>query len=301
MKYLNYTLVLVLSLALFASCGNKSKKEQTSGTFDIQDYIKTAETIDPSLNSVEQVFRILEMVNAEYYDVLCNDPYSAHAYKASYPIAAANLGIYMTDILYHFYGEADETMYLTFAAAQELAKHIGVESEFGAWTIEKLEGSTIHRDTITLLFNTLLSDSEKYGSEQELVFVHTAFLTGSFVEKVHITGNLLKQKLLMEDMTQEDEGDIRELLVIYLNQLNPSTGVLYDAFLRQQDQLKEIIVLSTFEKLKALSEHLIELKPTLAVAPISEISTNADLKTSFQLIENLRNVLVTATEVTAAE
>ena len=34
----------------------------------------------------------------------------------------------------------------------------------------------------------------------------------------------------MEEKTQEDEGDIRELLVIYLNQLNPSTGVLYDAF-----------------------------------------------------------------------
>jgi hypothetical protein len=245
MKYLNHTLVLVLSLALFASCGNQSKKEQTTDTFDIQDYIKTAETIDPSLNSVEQVFSILDMVNAEYYDVLTNDPYSAHAYKESYPVAAANLGIYVTDILYHFYGEATETMYLTFSAAQELAKYIGVESKFGAWTIEKLEGSTLNRDTITMMFNTLLADSENYNSEQEMVFVHTAFLTGSFVEKVHITGNLLKYKLEMEDMTEEDEGDIRELLVIYLNQLNPSTGVLYDAFYRQQDQLEGIVVLNT--------------------------------------------------------
>jgi len=294
MKYLNHTLVLVLSLALFASCGNKTKKDQTSGTYDIQDYIKTAETIDPSLNSVEQVFSILDMVNAEYYDVLTNDPYSAHAYKASFPIAAANLGIYVTDILYHFYGEATETMYLTFSAAQELAMYIGVESEFGAWTIEKLEGSTLHRDTITHMFNSLLSDSQKYGSEKEMVFVHTAFLTGSFVEKVHITGNLLKQKLLVEEKSQEDEGDIRELLVIYLNQLNPSTGVLYDAFLRQQDQLKEIIVLTTFEQLKVLSEHLLELKSELAVASIDEIASNEDLKTSFQLIENLRELLVTA-------
>lgn len=296
MKYLNYTLVLVLSLALFASCGNKNKKEQTTSTFDIQDYIKTAETIDPSLNNVEQVFSILEMVNAEYYDVLTNDPYSAHAYKASYPIAAANLGIYVTDILYHFYGEAPETMYLSFQAAQELAQHIGVESEFGAWTIEKLEGSTLHRDTITLLFNTLLADSENYQSEQEMVFVHTAFLTGSFVEKVYITGNLLKQKLLVEEKSQEDEGDIRELLVIYLNQLNPSTGVLYDAFLRQQDQLKEIVVLSTFEQLKALSDHLIELKAELAVAAVEDIAANEDLKTSFELIANLRELLVTAGE-----
>jgi len=294
MKYLNHTLALVISLALFSSCGNKGKTDQSSGTFDIQDYIKTAETIDPSLNSVEQVFSILDMVNAEYYDVLTNDPYSAHAYKTSYPIAAANLGVYVTDILYHFYGEATETMYLTFSAAQELAKFIGVESEFGAWTIEKLEGSTLHRDTITMLFNKLLTDSEKYQSEQEMVFVHTAFLTGSFVEKVHITGNLLKHKLEVEDKTQEDEGDIRELLVIYLNQLNPSTGILYDAFLRQQDQLKEIEVLNAFEQLKALSEQMSELKSELAVAPISEIAANKELKTSLQLIENLRDGIVSS-------
>ena len=294
MKYLNYTLTLVLAIALFTSCGSNKKKEQSSDTFSIEDYIKAAETIDPTINSVDQIFDIMYMVNAEYYDVLTNDPYNAHSYKTSFPIAAANLGIYMVDILYHLYGEETETMYLSFQAAQELAKHIGVESEFGAWTFEKLEGSTMQRDTITRMFNALLTDSENYSSEKEMVFVHTAFLTGSFVEKVHITGSLLNQKMMVEDLSQEDEGDIRELLVIFMNQLNPSSSILYDAFVKQQDQLEGLVVLSTFEKLRDLSDHLIELKPTLAVAPISDIKANEDLKTAFQLIENLRSVLVTA-------
>jgi len=294
MKYLNFTLTLVLSLALLASCGTGKKKEQSSETFNIEDYIKAAETIDPTINSVEQIFDIMYMVNAEYYDVLTNDPYNAHSYKGSFPIAAANLGIYMVDILYHFYGEATETMYLSFQAAQELAMHIGVESEFGSWTFEKLEGSTMQRDTITRMFNALLVDSENYGSEKEMVFVHTAFLTGSFVEKVHITGNLLKQKLMIDELSQEDEGDIRELLVIFMNQLNPSSSILYDAFVKQEDQLEGLVVLTTFEKLRDLSDHLIKLKPTLAVAPISEIKANEELETAFQLIGNLRSVLVTA-------
>ncbi len=118
-----------------------------------------------------------------------------------------------------------------------------------------------------------------------MVFIHTAFLTGSFVEKVYITGSLLKQKMLVEEKSQEDEGDIRELLVIFMNQLNPSTSILYDAFVKQQEQLEGIVVLSTFEKLKDLSDHLIELKPTLAVAPISEIAANEDLNTAFELIK----------------
>ncbi|MDF1576490.1 MAG: hypothetical protein P1P86_14980 [Bacteroidales bacterium] len=294
MKNFNFTLILLFSFAFFSSCVNNKQKEQSSAAFDIQDYITAAETIDPTINSVDQVFDILRMVNAEYYDVLTNDPYKAHSYKSSFPVAAANLGIYMVDIMYHFYGEATETMYLAFSAARELARHVGVDSEFGLWTFEKMEGSTMQRDTITMMFNQLLEESEQYGSEKEMVFIHTAFLTGSFVEKVYITGNLLKQKMLVEDKSREDEGDIRELLVIFVNQLNPSTSVLYDAFLKQQEQLEGLVVLSTFERLKVLSGHLTELKPTLAVAPVGEIAANEDLNTAFELIENLRSVLVTA-------
>ena len=252
--------------------------------------------MDPNLNKVDQVFTILDMVRAEYYDVLTNDPYSAHSYKSSYPIAAANLGIYMTDIIYHFYGEAEETMFLTFSAAQELAKFLGLESDFAAWTIERLEGSTVNRDTITQMFNKLLVDSKNFSSEKETVFVHTAFLTGSFIEKVYITGNLLKQKMQAGELTKEDEGDIRELLVIYLNQLNPATGVLYDAFDRQKDQLEGLLVLATFQKLEMLSDQLKLVKPELIAAPVVDIAANLDLNNTFELVANLRNLLVSASE-----
>ena len=100
--------------------------------------------------------------------------------------------------------------------------------------------------------------------------------------------------MLAEDLSQEDEGDIRELLVIFMNQLNPSATILYDAFDKQQGQLQELVVLAAFDKLKDLSTHLNELKPTLAVAPVSEIMGNQDLRTAFQLIENLRSLIVTA-------
>ena len=289
-------MAIVFSIVFIASCGTNKKPDQSEDTFDLDAYIAAAEAIDPNLNRVEQVFSILEMVNAEYYDVLTNDPYSAHSYKSSYPIAAANLGIYMTDILYHLYGEANESMFLTFAAAQELAKHIGIDSEFATWTIENLEGKLMQRDTITRLFNGLLADSENYNSEKEMVFVHTAFLTGSFIEKVYITSNLLKQKMSAQEISKEQESDIREMLVIYLNQLDPSTGILYEAFENQKDQLEGLIVLATFERLKALSEELKKVKPTLVVAPISEIASNKNLTTTFGLIANLRNVLVTSSE-----
>ena len=296
MKYFRSALIAVLTLFLITSCGNKKQESKSNETFDLQSYIKAAESVDPNLNRVDQVFTILDMVRAEYYDVLTNDPYSAHSYKSSYPIAAANLGIYMTDIIYHYYGEAEETMFLTFSAAQELAKHLGLESDFAAWTIESFEGSLVNRDTIAVLFNKLMMDSENYASEKETVFIHTAFLTGSFIEKVYITGNLLKQKMQAGELTKEDEGDIRELLVIYLNQLNPATGVLYDAFDRQKDQLEGLLVLATFQKLEMLSDQLKLVKPELIAAPVIDIAANLDLNNTFELVANLRNLLVSASE-----
>jgi len=297
MKYLKITLALSISFLLLVSCGsNKKQEENVADTFTIDDYIEAAESIEPDLDKVDQIFNILYMVHAGYYDVLTNDPYSAHSYKSSYPVAAANLGIYVADIVYHLYGEADESMFITFQAAQELAKHIGVQSEFGTWTLENLEGTMMKRDTITRLFNSLLQDSENYNSEKEMVFVHTAFLTGSFVEKVYISSNLLKEKMNDEEISKEEEGDIRKLLVIFLNQLDPSTTILFDAFAQQQDQLEGLAILSSFESLKELSSHLKEMKSTLSVAPISELASNEDLIKTFGLIADLRTGLITSVE-----
>ncbi len=295
MKLLKISLALVFSMLILTSCGSSQKKEkQADTTFDMAAYVATAEAIDPNLNKVDQLFNILDLVNAEYNDVLTNDPYSAHSYKFNYSIGAANLGIYMADILYHHYGGNDEAMYLSFAAAQELAKYIGVDSEFGAFTIESMTGTSMNRDTISRLFNGLLMDSKNYNSEEEMVFVHTSFLIGSFVEKVFFSSNLLKEKMAAKEMTKEQEGDIRELLVIYLNQLNPSTGLLAEALEKQKDQMEGMVAITTFEKLKELSVQLKEVKNTLAVAPISDISANQDLQTTFNLIANLRMVIVTA-------
>jgi hypothetical protein len=126
-----------------------------------------------------------------------------------------------------------------------------------------------------------------------MVFIHTAFLTGSFIEKVYITSNLLVQKMSDQEMTKEEESDIRELLVIYLNQLDPSTDILYEAYKNQQEQLEGLVVLTTFDQLRELAEELQNVKASLSLAPIPEIAANQELQRTFELIANLRNLLVT--------
>ncbi len=90
------------------------------------------------------------------------------------------------------------------------------------------------------------------------------------------------------------EADIRKLLVIYLNQLTPSANVLSEAINKQKDQLKSVVVLTAFEQLKELAAHLKEMKASLAVAPLSELASDEELLSSFELISDLRTALISA-------
>ena len=285
-----------VTLILIAACSSNEKEDKetaSSEVIDLEATVKAAEAITPDLTSIDQVFHMLDMVDAGYYPVLTNDPYSAHGYKSSYSTAAANLGVYVTDIIYHQYGASNETMFLTFAAAQELAKFIGVESEFASMAIENLEGNLMKRDSITLLFNNLMKDSEKYSSDQEMLYVHTAFLTGSFVEKVHISGSLLKQKMRAGEISEEEEANIRELLVIYLNQLEPAS-LLTKSYEIQREELASIEVADNLARLSELAKQLGEEKATLVESTVSDIRSSRKLQETFDLIARMRTNIVTA-------
>jgi len=295
MNTLRAALLFSFNLTLVAACSsNKKEKEAASSeSYNLEATVKAAEAITPDLTSIDQVFDMLDMVEAGYYPVLTNDPYSAHSYKSSYSTAAANLGVYVTDLVYHQYGKSNETMFLTFAAAQELARFIGVESEFATMAIENLEGTLMKRDSITFLFNDLMRESEKYSSQQEMLFIHTAFLSGSFLEKIYISSSLLQQKMRAEQISQEEEGNIKELLVIYINQLDPAS-LLTESFELQQEELTGIAAAENFASLNELARQLQEEKPTLVESPVSDLRSNEKLQLSFELISEMRTGIVTA-------
>jgi hypothetical protein len=281
-------------LVLATACGSNHRKKETASaeTYDLEAAIRDAEAITPDLTSIDQVFDMLDMVEAGYEPLLTNDPYSAHGYKSSYPTAAANLGVYVTDLVYHRYGASSEAMFLTFAAAQELAKFIGVEAEVASMAIENLEGTLMKRDSITFLFNDLMREMDKYSAEQEMLFVYTAFLAGSFVEKTYISSSLLQQKMRDEEISNEEEGNIKELLVIYLNQLDPAS-MLEESFELQQEELANIALPDSFSRLSELAGRLREEKPALLESTVSDIRSNEKLRESFDLIAEMRTGIIT--------
>lgn len=254
MKILNLALIVAFSFSI-VSCNSDGKKseEVTAETVDLSEILKAADAISPDLKSVDDVLKTLELANAQYFPVLCNDPYNAENYMESKAAAASNLGIYVTDIVYHVYGDATEDMYLTFGAAQELARYLGLESEFGATLLTELEGDNISRDSLINVFNNLLSKSEDLHSADDVMHVHTAFITGLYVEKLFIVSSLLDQAQKKEDPSEKEVANFKKLLVILKNQLD-SMGVLEESLEKNKKQLKETIDIDAIMEMKGAVE-----------------------------------------------
>lgn len=258
MKIIRTTSVLTIALALLVSCnsGNDKKSASSASTSNLSEVIKATDAISPEITNVEDVFKTLELVDAAYYPILCNDPYNATSYLNSKPVASANLGVYITDIVYHLYGDASSEMFITFSATQELAKYIGLEDEFAVTLLTELEGGgEVSRDSLIFIFNGLMKDSEKYSSENEMAYVHTSFLTGLYIEKLFITSSLLDQAYKKEAKSEEDITNAKKLLAIFQNQLK-SVDVLAASLNGQYENLGGLIQSEDVKALKASSAAL---------------------------------------------
>lgn len=294
MKIFRSTIAFVFILALMVSCnsGTDKKSEASSATNNLSEVIKAADAISPEITNVEDVFKTLELVDAAYYPILCNDPYNATSYLNSKPVAAANLGVYITDIVYHMYGEASSDMFITFSASQELAKYIGLEEEFAVTLLTELEGGgEISRDSLIYVFNGLMENSEKYGSENEMAYVHNSFLTGLYVEKLFITSSLLDQSYSKEEKTEADVTNAKKILAIFQNQLK-SVDVLAESLEGQYENLQSLIHADEIEALKTTStalgskiNELIEAEGLQASEHVSKLH---------EQLTSMRNRIVTA-------
>ena len=288
-----FTLLTILAVVL-SSCGNKKAKtgDASAEAFDLQQYIEAAKAITPNMDNIGNYIDALELVDAKYYPMLMNDPYKAQEYKTSFPVAAVNLGIYSIDIIYHVYGDAIDAAYLSFAAAQELARFVGVEGAFAATTFDAFEGAAASRDSVTLMFNNLLTESQNYSTEKEILFVHTAYLAGAYIEKMYIMSSLIQQALKSDEFTQEDEINLKESIVIYVERLK-SVDVLLTAIEAQIDQLKSLELLAQFQELRTLATSIEAGEAEILAASNAELRESEKLQQSFDIISNIRSMLVT--------
>ena len=293
MKIFKNVFPFLFALLLFSSCNNGAKNNDASNMerMDLSEIMKAADAISLNMNSVEDVFATLDLTEAAYYPVLCNDPYNAEKYLKSKATAAANLGVYVTDIVYHMYGEANEDMFLAFSASQELARYIGLESEFAATLITELEGGAVSRDSLINVFSGLMEESESYNSAEEMLHVHTAFLAGVYVEKLFITSSLLEQSQKKEKPKVNDINNFKKLLVVLENQLQ-ALDIVSESIAGYSKELKNEFNLVDFDQLSSAAQSLSEVSREILNS--DDLMVSEELSSVHEDISSMRTRIISA-------
>lgn len=291
MKILKTSFILFSASLILFSCNSGNKKTEATKNVDIEQIISAADAVSPDLNSIDDVIKTLEISHAKYYPVLCNDPYNAPNYLNDKSVAAANLGVYVTDIIYHTYGDATEAMYLAFSAAQELARYIGIESEFAATLLTELEGGSVSKDSLIMAFNDLMEKSKTYNSEKEMMYVHSAFLGGVFVEKLYLLSSLVDQGSKNSDPSTEDIENYKKLVAIYKKQLS-SIEELTESLKKSAKDLEIVIDVDEVDKLKDAAHALISESDKIIEA--KSITSPEAIKNLHQILVEIRSRIVSA-------
>ena len=146
----------------------------------------------PQLKSVNEIKSVFEMADVTYYKDIVNEPTNALEYKGDKKIAA-NMGVYLGDMLYAVTTDSKKEGYNSYGAAMELAKSVGVEKEFPKYILERYAADNVNSDSLLAVLDKVLDNSNKKLTDNDKSEFFAYLVMGNYVEKLYILSSLVKK------------------------------------------------------------------------------------------------------------
>ena len=301
MKGFKYSLLISIVMLLTYSCGSRSERGQgspsdeqstaESSAYTFEDFMEDAKTIPLSNTSISGIHQYLVIAQVDYFQELCNAPENVSRYLDSYPFAAANLGVYFADLIYHTYGRATENTSATIDSILQLADYLGMETGLEDGLLNRYQDQLYPADSTFLFWNSLMEESEKYTSESEKVFLKSALLLGNNIEKWFLVSSLI-QTPFSREISPEDASLAKKELSYLLMNIEPRVSALINIFNAQKDMLDSVLLLEELEKLKSAANTLYNSGDKILLLDAAGIMKNAELGALHESLSAIRNGIV---------
>lgn len=159
------TFYLILLCAIALSCQKKDSNEaQVSQTFEAE-----RSAFFSNLTAPTEAAARIQATAAEFNAGLMNDPKNSASYATNEVKAAANLGIYLSDLNYSVaFNQSANTREL-FTAANELSKAIGIEQGILDFLMKRYTDNISQNDSAKTVINELFekSTTSLQGTDRE--------------------------------------------------------------------------------------------------------------------------------------
>jgi hypothetical protein len=204
---------LFILVMLIPGCRNMDKGETRSGSagkLHEQEFRRRLEQVNPGLRDPAAVIELIKMTGAPFQDELVNRLANDSIYLLDSSLSALNLGIYTVDIAYLVTYERDEAVDLQLNKARALAENIGAGHLYDHGMFRRYQVAGVPEDTLIFILKHAAEQLEHDFSRMELMRIYTLFATGEFIEKLHLT-----IQLLIHADHENDESYLTLMLLLF--------------------------------------------------------------------------------------
>jgi len=247
----------MFSFGILACSSGKKDTAEDSAEFDqaAEDIQGQIERVLVELPPPTEVPYLLEATGAEFDQSLVNDIQNIDKYKSTNDKAALNLGIYASDIGYlSSYNQVQEALnYMN--SAKGLGDELGLNNVFTLGAVERFENNLGNKDSLGVIVNEVISNSDKHLQDSERKKVGALLLAGSFVEGLYLSTAIVEN--YPQDLLPEDSRNLIlvPIIRVILNQEEPLADLI--TLLKSVEQESEVPTMVTeLEELKTLFEAL---------------------------------------------
>jgi len=191
-------LIAGLSLVLFMGCssGNKSEEQAFVDALDnseVEYQVISGEVNDILLRipSPLEISVMLKESGKKYNVAFLNSPDNISRYNTNYK-RALNLGIYGTDLGYTNIYEQSQDGIKYMSTIKDLANELNIGQFFDLETIGRLVSNSNNLDSLLLITTQNFNSINQYLQNQNRSHLSVLFLTGGWLEALHITCEVAK-------------------------------------------------------------------------------------------------------------
>lgn len=293
---------LALALLLLSACGSEKKSDDQS----FLEGMDSATTQGPAL-SEEVIGSILEQIpspleisvllkenDKKYNAAYLNSPDNISRYNSNHQ-KAINLGIYGTDLGYTNIYEQNQDGLKYIASIKTLADGLSIGQFFDVETIGRLASNSKNLDSLLLITTQNFNTINHYLQSQSRANLSVLFLTGGWLEALHITCGVAKSNPGNKEL-QETIGEQKIILenIMLLLSFYKDRDQNMASLMADMEELKKI-----YDKVNityTYKESTFEIVDGVMVIKDNSTSTieitNEDIESIRTTVENIRTKII---------
>ena len=279
--------ILSLQVMTFLlGCGTKNDRQAAKHEFNEQDATTTQNAVLRSLRTSEVTTRIFS-TGVEFNIALLNDVDHVSRYaRRDKGVAAANFGVYLSDLKYAAAFDEEEYVKRYFEACLRLSEYCGIKKEFTQAVQFHFDEIIAGDEAFQKSVQKQIKDADNVSKGEEYQKAHASALAGYYIEELY---HLVSFMQLYASETKADQvfSTLFETLITQKNELNSLIGYF------DHIQLKTGGI-SAYQELLSIQKMYLALNTDqlLQETNPSLILKNKDLQQISEAIRSIRNRIV---------